>query len=119
MVGERGVTLSGGQRQRVALARALAGEPDLLVLDDALSAVDADVERTVLDRMRARQVTRPTTAIIVSHRLSVIADCHEILVLDQGRVVERGRHQELISLGGSYARTWREQELERELRETD
>jgi ATP-binding cassette subfamily B protein len=115
LVGERGVTLSGGQRQRLALARALAVGPELLVLDDALSAVDAETEHEILARLAERRAGGRMAEVRVSHRLSVVADCDEILVLDAGRVVERGTHAALLATGGAYARAWREQELRREL----
>jgi ATP-binding cassette subfamily B protein len=112
-VGERGITLSGGQKQRTALARALALAPRILVLDDALSAVDTYTEEEILSRLRG--VMRQRTSIIVSHRISTVRDADQIVVLDQGRVVERGRHDELIEAGGVYAELHREQMLEEEL----
>ncbi len=112
-VGERGITLSGGQKQRTALARALALEPRILVLDDALSAVDTYTEEEILSRLRG--VMRQRTSIIVSHRISTVRDADQIVVLDQGRVVERGRHDELIEAGGVYAELHKEQMLEEEL----
>ena len=112
-VGERGITLSGGQKQRVALARALLTNPRVLILDDALSAVDTHTEDAILSRLRA--VMRQRTAIVVSHRISTVRDADLILVLDDGRVVERGTHDELVARGGLYAGLHRKQLLEREL----
>jgi ATP-binding cassette subfamily B multidrug efflux pump len=112
IVGERGITLSGGQRQRVALARALASTPRLLVLDDSLSSVDAETERVILANLRG--AIRGRTAVLISHRVAAIKDADQILVLDQGRVVERGTHSELIDRGGLYADLYRTQ-LDREL----
>jgi ATP-binding cassette subfamily B protein len=113
LVGERGITLSGGQKQRVAIARALAVDPRILILDDALSAVDTYTEEEILSRLRG--VMRQRTAIIVSHRISTVRDANHILVLDEGRVVERGSHDELVRHGGLYAALHRKQLLEEEL----
>jgi len=113
LVGERGITLSGGQKQRTALARALAMEPRILVLDDALSAVDTYTEEEILTRLRG--VMRQRTSLIVSHRISTIRDADEIVVLDRGRIVERGHHDALIAAGGVYAELHRQQMLEEEL----
>ena len=115
VVGERGVTLSGGQRQRATLARALLSDAPVLVLDDALSAVDTRTEARILDRLR--EARRGRTAVIVAHRLSTIRDADDIVVLDQGRVVERGTHDRLAAAGGWYARTWRLQRLSAEVEE--
>jgi len=107
IVGERGITLSGGQRQRVALARALAAMPRLLVLDDSLSSVDAETEQLILGHLRA--VMSGRTAVLISHRVAAIKDADQILVLDQGRIVERGSHDELIAAGGLYGELYRTQ----------
>jgi ATP-binding cassette, subfamily B, multidrug efflux pump len=112
-VGERGVTLSGGQRQRVAIARALLADAPLLLLDDALSAVDTDTEARILAHLRDARVGR--TVIIVSHRLSAVADADHTLVLRDGHVAEQGSHDELLVQGGWYARQWRYQQLQASL----
>ncbi len=113
MVGERGITLSGGQKQRTALARAIMIDPPVLILDDALSAVDTYTEEEILARLRG--VMRQRTSIIVSHRISTVRDADLILVLKDGRVAERGRHEELVELDGIYAELYRKQLLEEEL----
>jgi len=113
MVGERGITLSGGQKQRTALARAIAIDPKILVLDDALSAVDTYTEEEILSRLR--DVMRQRTSIVVSHRVSTVRDADMILVLDGGRIVERGTHDQLIRTGGLYAELHKKQLLEEEL----
>jgi ATP-binding cassette, subfamily B, multidrug efflux pump len=113
VVGERGITLSGGQKQRTALARALMVDPRILVLDDALSAVDTYTEEEILHRLR--DVMRQRTSIIVSHRISTVRHADQILVLDRGRIVERGRHDDLVARGGLYAEMHRRQLLEDEL----
>jgi ATP-binding cassette, subfamily B, multidrug efflux pump len=112
-VGERGVTLSGGQRQRVAIARALLVGAPLLLLDDALSAVDTDTEARILSHLREARVGR--TVIIVSHRLSAVADADHTLVLHGGHLIEQGNHAELLAHDGWYARQWRYQQLEASL----
>ena len=113
LVGERGITLSGGQKQRTALARAIATDPRILILDDALSAVDTYTEEEILSRLRG--VMRQRTSVIVSHRISTVREADQIVVLDGGRIVERGRHDDLITLGGAYAELHRKQLLEEEL----
>ncbi|MFB3852191.1 MAG: ABC transporter ATP-binding protein [Vicinamibacterales bacterium] len=113
LVGERGITLSGGQKQRTALARALLVNPRILVLDDALSAVDTYTEEEILERLRG--VMREKTSIIVSHRISTVRDADQILVLDGGRIVERGTHESLVEENGIYADLYRKQLLEEEL----
>ena len=112
-VGERGITLSGGQKQRTAIARALYINPRILILDDALSAVDTHTEEEILRGLR--EVMRQRTSLIVSHRISTVRDADLILVLDRGRIVERGRHDELVAHNGLYADLHRKQLLEEEL----
>ncbi len=112
-VGERGITLSGGQKQRVALARALLRRPRILILDDSLSAVDTQTEETILENLRTVFVGR--TVFLVSHRISTVQRADLILVLDDGRVVERGTHGELLAAGGVYAELAERQRLEEEL----
>jgi ATP-binding cassette subfamily B protein len=116
MVGERGITLSGGQKQRTALARALMVDPRILILDDALSAVDTSTEEEILSRLRG--VMRQRTSIIVSHRISTVRDADQIFVLDRGRIAERGKHASLVADGGLYASLYRKQLLEEELAAT-
>ncbi len=113
MVGERGITLSGGQKQRTAIARALMTDPRILILDDALSAVDTATEDAILERLRG--VMRQRTSVLVSHRVSTVSQADQIVVLRDGRIVERGRHDELLALGGDYAELHRRQTLEEEL----
>ena len=113
MIGERGVTLSGGQKQRAAIARAVAKDPRILILDDALSAVDTYTEAEILKRLRG--VMRERTSIVVAHRISTVKDADEILVLDDGRIAERGTHRDLLERGGLYAAMYRRQLLEEEL----
>ncbi|MDO8506069.1 MAG: ABC transporter ATP-binding protein, partial [Candidatus Limnocylindria bacterium] len=113
MIGERGVTLSGGQKQRTAIARAVAKDPRILILDDALSAVDTYTEAEILKRLRG--VMRERTSIVVAHRISTVKDADEILVLDDGRIAERGTHRDLLERNGLYAAMYRRQLLEEEL----
>ena len=113
VVGERGITLSGGQKQRTAIARAVAADPRILVLDDALSAVDTQTEETILQRLR--DVRRGRTCLIVAHRISTVRDADLILVIDRGRIVERGTHEDLVRHAGLYARMDQQQRLEDEL----
>jgi ATP-binding cassette subfamily B multidrug efflux pump len=113
VVGERGITLSGGQKQRTALARAVMLNPRILLLDDALSAVDTYTEEEILTRLRV--FMRRRTSIIVSHRVSTVRHADRIVVLSEGRIVEQGNHDELIALGGVYADLYSKQLLQEEL----
>ena len=112
-VGERGITLSGGQKQRTSIARALIREPKILIFDDSLSAVDTATERRILQHLRRRQGQQ--TLIIVSHRISAVQDADLILVLEEGRVAERGAHDDLVDGDGLYADLYRKQLLEEEI----
>jgi len=116
LLGERGVNLSGGQKQRTTLARAVARDPRILVLDDALSAVDTHTEARILDDLT--RVMEGRTSFIISHRVSAVMNADLILVLDGGRIVERGRHPDLIALGGTYARLLHRQMLEQDIEAT-
>ncbi len=111
-VGERGLKLSGGEKQRVAIARTLLKDPPVLVLDEATSALDSRTENEIQDVLR--NISRKRTTLIVAHRLSTVVDADEIIVLDQGRIVERGRHADLVRADGLYAVMWNRQAAERE-----
>jgi ATP-binding cassette subfamily B multidrug efflux pump len=113
VVGERGVTLSGGQKQRATLARALVMDPPVLILDDCLSSVDAQTEAEILHGLRA--ILKEKTCLIISHRISAVREADEILVLDEGAIIERGNHDELIRRGGVYAELCHQQRLSEEL----
>ena len=111
-VGERGLKLSGGEKQRVAIARTLLKDPPVLVLDEATSALDSRTETEIQDVLR--NISRKRTTLVVAHRLSTVVDADEIIVLDQGRIVERGRHADLVRADGLYAAMWTRQATERE-----
>jgi ATP-binding cassette subfamily B protein len=113
VVGERGVTLSGGQKQRATLARALITDPPVLILDDCLSSVDAQTEAEILHELRA--ILKEKTCLIVSHRISAVKEADEILVLEDGKIIERGSHDELVRRGGLYAELYQQQRLSEEL----
>jgi ATP-binding cassette subfamily B protein len=115
VIGERGITLSGGQKQRTAIARALVRDPLILILDDSLSAVDTQTEDRILEALRS--IRKGRTVLIVSHRVSSVKDADHIVVLDEGRIVERGTHDALIARGGYYADLYRRQTIEDELEE--
>ena len=115
LLGERGVNLSGGQKQRLAIARAVIRDPRILVLDDALSSVDTHTEEEILARLKQIMATR--TSIIISHRVSTVRHADQILVLRDGRIIERGIHDDLVAFGGVYADMYQRQLLEDELEE--
>jgi ATP-binding cassette, subfamily B, heavy metal transporter len=110
MVGERGLKLSGGEKQRVAIARAILKRPSLLIFDEATSALDSRSEKAIQDELK--HVSRNRTTLVIAHRLSTIVDAHQILVMDHGRIVERGKHRELLAQQGLYAQMWALQQQE-------
>ena len=109
-VGERGLKLSGGEKQRVAIARALLKNPAILIFDEATSALDSQSEKAIQAELDRIQVGR--TTLVIAHRLSTVMDADQILVMDGGRIVERGSHAELLAAGGQYAQMWRLQQQE-------
>jgi ATP-binding cassette subfamily B protein len=117
MVGERGITLSGGQKQRTAISRAVLRDPRILILDDALSSVDTYTEEQILRELKG--VMQNRTSILISHRVSTVRDADEIVVLNEGQIVERGTHAELLTAEGYYAELYRRQLLEEELAVSD
>jgi ATP-binding cassette, subfamily B, heavy metal transporter len=112
LVGERGLKLSGGEKQRVAIARTVIKDPAILLLDEATSALDSHTEQEIQKNLR--EISRGRTPLCIAHRLSTVVDADEILVLDDGYVVERGRHAELLAMDGRYAQMWRRQQESRE-----
>jgi len=104
MVGERGLKLSGGEKQRVAIARTLLKDPPILVFDEATSALDSANERAI--QAELQRIAQSKTTLVIAHRLSTVVDAHEILVMDGGRIVERGTHQALLQQQGRYADMW-------------
>ncbi|HKV97298.1 MAG TPA: ABC transporter ATP-binding protein/permease [Gammaproteobacteria bacterium] len=115
LVGERGLKLSGGEKQRVAIARAILKNPPILVFDEATSSLDSNAEQAILSSLR--ELAEHRTSLVIAHRLSTIVDADDIVVLDQGRIAERGTHRELLRIGGLYAQLWTLQQREAEERE--
>jgi ATP-binding cassette subfamily B protein len=109
-VGERGLKLSGGEKQRVAIARALLKGPQILIFDEATSALDSKSEKAIQSELD--RIARGHTTLVIAHRLSTVMEADEILVMDRGRIVERGTHHALLAAGGSYAQMWRLQQQE-------
>ncbi len=107
-VGERGLKLSGGEKQRVAIARTILKDPPILLFDEATSALDSHTEREIQQNLA--EVSRDHTTLVIAHRLSTVIDADEIIVLDDGRIAERGRHEQLLAADGQYAAMWRRQQ---------
>ena len=113
MVGERGITLSGGQKQRISIARAIIKQPQLLIFDDCLSAVDTETEEEILTNLK--EIMKNKTSIIISHRVSSVKNADSIIVLDQGEIVELGHHDDLMAKQGVYFELYKMQLLEDEI----
>ena len=111
LVGERGLKLSGGEKQRVAIARAILKDPRILLFDEATSALDTKTEREIQKSLE--EVSQGRTTLVIAHRLSTVVEADQILVMEEGRIVERGRHEELLNLNGSYAAMWARQQTAR------
>ncbi|MGM0595348.1 MAG: ATP-binding cassette domain-containing protein, partial [Pseudomonadota bacterium] len=112
LVGERGLKLSGGEKQRIAIARAVLKNPKILIFDEATSSLDSRSERTILEALR--RIASDHTTLVIAHRLSTVIDADQILVMDQGRIIERGSHHELLTLDGHYAQMWALQQEEQD-----
>jgi ATP-binding cassette subfamily B protein len=110
-VGERGLKLSGGEKQRVAIARAILKNPQVMIFDEATSALDSETEKAI--QAELEQIALGRTTLVIAHRLSTIIDADQILVMEQGRIVERGTHRELLTANGQYAQMWALQQQER------
>jgi ATP-binding cassette subfamily B protein len=115
-IGERGITLSGGQKQRISIARAIIRDPQILIFDDCLSAVDTETEEKILAHLK--DLMEGKTTVIISHRVSSVKHADQIIVLDDGGIIERGEHQELLDLNGVYAELYQKQLLEEDQRKT-
>jgi len=115
MVGERGLKLSGGEKQRVAIARTILKNPPILLLDEATSALDTGTEREIQSALN--EVSRNRTSLVIAHRLSTVVDAEQILVLDHGQIIERGRHSQLLAENGHYASMWNKQKEAAAVRE--
>jgi ATP-binding cassette subfamily B protein len=113
MVGERGLKLSGGEKQRVAIARTLLKNPAILIFDEATSALDSRAEQAI--QAQLKEIAKDRTTLVIAHRLSTIADASQILVLDHGRIVERGTHAQLLAQNGAYAQMWDRQQARQEV----
>jgi ATP-binding cassette subfamily B protein len=116
MVGERGLKLSGGEKQRVAIARTLLKNPAILIFDEATSALDSKAEQAI--QAQLKEISRTRTTMVIAHRLSTVADAQQIIVLDHGRIVERGTHQSLLAADGLYAQMWERQQAKSDEEET-
>ena len=114
IVGERGLKLSGGEKQRVAIARAILKNPDILIFDEATSALDSKSEKAI--QAELKRIAANRTTLTIAHRLSTIVDADEILVMDKGRIIERGTHHQLLAANGSYAQMWKLQQQEEQTR---